>query len=311
MSNAVIAIVSSPLQLAVFNASSVDKAQATIIGNRGVDGDISYEQSVLNDGNFIAKLSELIGSQEVEVFIPNSLNLVYFFAISDKRIKRISFVDEGRLTKRFLANGHKKPIAKHHRIFSALMRMVGIFPKPLRPLCYKFITYVMRKYVVQFYERDTLAYPYRTIERTQKSGVLLSHVPLAVMQSWVEFVDLTEKLDFPQNCMNQACLFLHPRYAEDPALIGQLQRELGGEKQKLLVRPHPNFTRAPELLEEVIARIKHAGIECEIVGVSGVHEVAIELYARGVRTFFCGETSITDTVEAYPGYFEGLKIVKI
>ena len=306
-----IAIVSSPLQLATFKGSAAAKGDVLIIGNRGMKGDISFAQSVLNDANFIVELDVLIGDSQVELYIPNSLNLLYFFALADARIKKVSFVDEGRLTKRFITNGYKKPKASYHWQAKTIMQVAQFLPKAFRVLSYKLIAYGMRKFIILTYEKDTLGFPYRTIERSEKTGRLLSHEKPNHVHDWVEFIDLTKDVNFPNDYENYACLFLHPRHSGKAEWLTALQSNFTSQTVKLLLRPHPNFSRAPELLSDAIARMKAIGIECEIAKVSGEQEVAIELYARGVRSFFCGETSITDTVEAYPSYFNDLQVVKI
>lgn len=234
-----IAIVSSPLQLAGFNASSVPKEKRFIIGNRGTQGDVSYDQSVLNDANFITDLEKRIAKEEVEIYLPNSLNLIYFYALSSPHIKRISFVDEGRLTKRFLQGGYAKPRAKHHDMMAFLMRMARFVPAPLRTFPYKLIAYSLRRWVVQSYEQDTLAYPYRTIERSEKSGTLLSHIEGNVPLDWVEQVDLTKGLEFPKNYQDRACLFIHPRHVHKTQWLEKLRDAFAPEEGALLVRATP------------------------------------------------------------------------
>lgn len=78
-----------------------------------------------------------------------------------------------------------------------------------------------------------------------------------------------------------------------------------------LVRPHPMFQLRPAGLDALMDRLTQTGKPWEIVEVSGRHEVAIELYARGVRVYFCGASSLTETVDAYEDYFSGLRLIKI
>ena len=66
------AFVGSPIQYASFAASSHFKKTRLIVGHRGMPGDISFSNAVLNDGQFIAQLDDVIGSTDSEVFLPNA-----------------------------------------------------------------------------------------------------------------------------------------------------------------------------------------------------------------------------------------------
>lgn len=310
MNNA-IAVVSSPLQLATFRGFNADKRATLVVGNRGMPGDITYAHSVLNDPSFLPALDSLLTKHTSnELFIPNSLNLVFFFAAAHPHVKKISFVDEGRLTQRFLATRPPKPTGHYHVPLVASMHTAMGLPQALRKVAYQTLAIAVRKHIVRRYEKNTADYPYTTIERRSKPGVVLTHIPQQDPAAFVRQVDVTKGLKLPRDLEGQSCLFLHPKYIDTPRLISAILGSLETPSLPLLVRPHPNFTRAPDLLRRVMADLS-AHVPCRIAPVSEELEVAVELHARGVEQFFCGATSITDTVEAYPDFFRKLRIVII
>jgi hypothetical protein len=304
-----IAIISSPLQRAAFDASSAGQHNATIIGNRGMPGDHSYEKSVLNDAHFLDGLNKLIGEEDTEIFIPNSLNLLYYFAVSNPSIKRISYLDEGRLTKHYLTEGYRKQTNPFHLLIGSMMRITQKLPNPLRIITRKFISRFINILIIQRYTQNVSGYPYRCIERNNKGGTILSHASYDTMPEDVEVVDITQNISFAACYVGYSCLFLHPRHCDVQQLLKKLQSL--SFNSPLLIRPHPNFTRAPEKLQSILSAFRAEEIHCEIATLSEVQEVTIELYDKGVRCFICGETTITDTVEAHPDYFKELRVVKI
>ena len=105
----IIIFASSPLQLATFHLSSFGQRDVCIVGNRGMKGDITHAGSILNDPRFLAELDGIIGDRMVEVFLPNSINSLYYLCASHPKIARISYLNEGKLTQRFLDYQHHNP----------------------------------------------------------------------------------------------------------------------------------------------------------------------------------------------------------
>lgn len=304
-----VCVPSSTLQLAVFRAFAGDTIDAIVIGNRGVPGDVIYEHSILNDPTFLSDLERIIAGRDVEVFIPNSLNLLYFFCAVNKRVIRISYVDEGRLTKEYIEGGFKKPAAPHSPALLAATGFATMLPGVVGRLAFSGIASFIRRFVVRKYVNDPTSYPYTTVERRVKPGVVVSHLRCDDPQEWMQFVDITVSPRLPNDYAGRTCLFLHPKDSANRDLADLLKGKLNAGAQPLLVRPHPLFNQSRELLEETISRIEAAGFSCEIASLSGEHETAVELYARGVRTFVCGDSSLIDTVDGHKSYFKNLRVV--
>jgi hypothetical protein len=307
-----IALVASPLQYAVFKGYSYRLKNVMIIGHRGMRGNITYKHSVLNDPKFIPDFEQIINQRDAEVFLPNSLNLVYFFCVAHKHVKKISFLDEGRLTTLYIKSGFKKRRAWYHNELKMTMRLVLILPRFICKYFLSIIALFIRKIIVQNYWKKWKNYSYRTIERTDKVGVVLSHIPSFDLPEWVNFIDITKNINFQKDYSGRACLFIHPKYIKLSELISLLKKELKTSEESLLIKPHPLFSQEQNALDNTIISINKSGIHCEIACLSGEQEVSIELYARGVRTFFCGnDSSIIDTVNNYKEFFKYLKIVII
>jgi hypothetical protein len=309
----VVCIASSPLQLSVFRGSSAARREHLIVGNRGVAGDITYDRSILNDASFPADFDRLASGRAVEVFIPNALNLLYFIYASHPAVTKISYLDEGRLTRRFLEGGYRKPAHPAYGSILAAVRLANALPEGPRYYALKAIARSVRTTVIRPYERDTLDFPFRTVERSRKPGILLSHVRVPEAPDWVEFVDIFRGVTRTDELRNRACLFVHPKNLEDLHFMGRLLSALSETplRQPLLLRPHPLFNRSPKLLDRLTNALADAGVDSETAPLSEEREVTVELYARGVRTFVCGESSVTDTVEAHPERFKGLHVRKI
>jgi len=305
----IVCIASSPLQLSVFRASVSTRGRpVTLVGGRGMRGDVTYQASVLNSASFIADLDRWLAPSGVEIYLPNSLNLLFYCCAADPRVRRISFIDEGGLTKQFVEGGWRKPMAPHHRPILWLTRRALGLGGPARFAALKALSILIRKLAIQPYVSDPARYPYRTIERSEKPGLVLSHTQREREHAWVEHVDLAVNFDFEEDYAGHTCLFLHPRDVQDGWLSAELSRDPGMKGGRLLVRPHPLFNQWPGLLDGFLRAMGEAGVDCRVAELSGEHDVTFELYARGVRTFVCGASSIRDTVSAYPNYFVGLRL---
>ena len=307
-----IAVVGSPLQYAVFNKAISSVKASLIIGNRGMHGDQSYSYSVLNNHRFIEDLDRLIGSRLVEVFLPNSLNALYFFCLAHPRVLRISFLDEGRLTKRFLEGGLNKPTSKLSYLFKALYRAAWPL-KRFHKVTYRILGVGVQRLVVRRYEKDTMNFPFRTLETRWKAGTILTHIEPRQPGTSVEVVNLTESLKMNEDLPDSACLFIHPKDASTPSAINrvcQCVERTSRKGQAFVLRPHPLFETYPEKLAKIKRFLSNCDVRWVALTLSEKHETAMELYARGVRLFLMGNSSLEDTIAAYPSFFRELRVVK-
>lgn len=316
----VICLASSLLQKVVFLASRHAMRPHLLVGNRGLAGDVTYQRSVLNDPRFFADLDDLVarrgapGGGPVELFLPNALNSVFYYALTHPRIARISFTDEGMLTNRFLDGGYRKPTARGVRAFPAAFALARRLPGRARLFAYRVIAWLVKRTVGMRYERNTRSYPLRTIELSRKGGVVLSHIAPVSPLPWVEHVDLTRDIRVPRDYEGAACLFIHPREVARPEQVDALCARIAlaaGDFARGLVKPHPLFSEFPDRLEALITRLSTPGTQWFSVEVSGRYEPTIELYARGVRTFIVGKSSVRVTVASHPAYFSDLALVEI
>lgn len=286
-----------------------------MIGNRGVGGDLTYPDSVLNDYRFLLELDQIIGARRVEIFIPNSLNALYYFCVSHPGVERISFVDEGRLTKHFLDGGFTKPTHPLSHALIATYCAVYWLPGSTRGHLYRALAGLLHRTIGRTYKQRLRAYPYRTIERRWKRGVVLSHIDPETLVEGVEVVDLTKGVDAPIDCASSACLFVHPMDAATPDQIARISEAIDRETTDYvrgLIRPHPLFSNFPTRLQALQVELAKLGKSWEVVELSGKYEASVELYARGVQLFFVHRSSsVGDTVRAFPMYFSNLKLVEI
>lgn len=312
----VICLVSSLLQKVVFLTSRHAMRPHLLVGNRGIAGDVTYKRSVLNDFQFLEDFNALVDRQSgtVEVFLPNALNTLYYYALSHPRVARISFVDEGVLTSRFVDGGYQKPAAPFLRAFTTAFGLARHLPDRSRAFSYRAIARIIKRAVGVRYESDTLNYPLRTIELSRKGGVVISHIAPVEPLPWVEHVDLTRDVMVERDYDGAACLFVHPKQVAQPDQVEVLCARIVAVSDQFtrgLIKPHPLFTEFPGRLEALRARLAALGMHWTTIDVSGQYEPSIELYARGVRIFIVGKSSVTVTVARHPDYFTDLTLVEI
>lgn len=310
----ILAFVSSPLQLASFRLSNHGERNVRYVGHRGMGGDTTIPGSALNNPQVLAKLDSLIGPDRVEVFLPNSLNALFYLCASHPRVARISYLDEGRLTQRFLAYQHRNPSHPASSLLVAVFGIVRKLPLRLQPLLYRLLCALLRLMIVQRYEHDTENFPYLTIERRWKAGCILCHTAIPSTVEAVETVNLLRDLDFPRDATGDACVFLHPKDIATSEQIIALIDKLTVENAnfgRLLIRPHPIFVAFPGLLESLTAQLDDNAIDWDVVTLSGRQEVTIEMYARGVRVFIVNDSTVLDTIDALPDLFKDLSMIRV
>jgi|GEM_PF-6498224 len=314
----IIYFASSLLQKSVFLSSSYASRPQLLVGNRGISGDLTYHSSVLNDYRFLNDFSDLIDRNggEVEVFVPHALNSLYYYLLADSRVRRISFIDEGVLTRRFLAGGYRNAAVPFLNLYPSLFRLAGLLPNQLRALAFRVISWLVKRTVGMRYEKDTANYPLRTIELSRKGGVVLSHILGPECLPWVEYVDLTKNINVVKDSDCSACLFVHPKQVAQPDQIDALFNKISKISQDFsfdhgLIKPHPLFCDHPERLTALEKRLSMHEKAWTVVEVTGSYEPTIELYARGVRLFIVSKSSVSETVRHHADYFSNLNVVEV
>ena len=306
----IIIFASSTLQLATFRLSSFGQRDVFVVGNRGIKGDITHAGSILNDPRFLAEIDGIIGDREVEVFLPNALNSLFYLCASHPNVTRISYLSEGRLTKRFLDYQHRNP---SHPAGPALRRafgMVRLAPHRAQPLLYQALCVLLRQVILRPYVHDTAGHGFRTIERRWKSGTVLFHLPIETSCDGVEIVDLLKDLDFPSDYKNHTCLFINPPKIETLAKIETVIEAIPKNVGPLLIQPHPNFSAFPDKLKKLTTRLDEEGIIWRLVTLSGRQEVTIELYGRGLRRFMVHDSTVLDTILVLPDFFLDIRLIR-
>lgn len=311
----IIAFVASPLQLASFRLSARYRDDALIVGHRGMRGDLRFEGPILNDAEFLAQLDDIIGNRNVEVFLPNSVTGLFFACACHPRIKRMSYLDEGRLTWRFLEEHHRKPRHPASVVLRSLFTIAQRAPRRLRTTLYRVLCALLKRTFTSAFIKDPESYPYQTIDRHWKPGAIICHAPVSTTAADVEIVDLFQALDFPVDYSDAACIFLHPGQipteAESSRIVQRILA-LGLGITRVLVRPHPLFSTFSTRLDAFRAILERAGIAYQEPELSEQQEVAIELYARGVRVFILtSDSTIGDTARFFPSFFKDLRLVHI
>lgn len=309
----VVAFVASPLQLASFKSSVHANRDTIIVGHRGMKGDVEYRNPVLNDAEFLTRLDDLFGARDVEVFLPNSVNGLFFLCACHPQVKRISYVDEGRLTWKFLENHQRR----RRNPGSAAMRfgfnMVRNCPRAFRPFLYRLLCAVLKRAFAAAFMKEPETYRYRTIDRHWKHGRILCHAPVSTIAPDVEVVDLFKALEFPDDYAGAACIFLHPRMVRTDAESLAIVRGFvaaGSGSSRVLIRPHPLFSTFRSRLDAFRLHLERAGIYSEEALLSEQQETAIELYARGVRTFvLTSDSTVGYTARFFPSFFKDLRVI--
>ena len=312
-SRPIVALVASPLQFASLRLSSIDQKKVRIIGHRGMSGDVTWPRSALNDPRFLIEFEKFLNRDGIEVFLPNSLNAIYYLCVSHPRVARISYVDEGRLTHRAIEYQHRNPSHWAGRLYRAGFSAARQLPSRLQLAAYRALCILVRLSIIQPYVSDTANYSYRTLERRWKSGRILCHIPIQTQLPDVEYVNLLKDLNFPRDSTDAACLFLHPKGIDDYETLRRLVvkiLDVRSQFQCLLIKPHPIFINNFGKLHTLTAKLDENGIPWRIVEVSGTQEVTVELYARGVRIFLLPSSTVEDTINAMPDYFDELKCIR-
>lgn len=306
----IIIFVSSSLQLATFRLSSFGHRDVCIVGSRGMKGNITYVGSTLNDPRFLVQLDGIIGDRMVEVFIPNSINGLFYLCASHPKIARISYLNEGRLTQRFLDYQHHNPSHPASAVLRRAFGMVRWAPRRSRGFLYRGLCVLLRNIALRPYVDNTAGYKFRTIERRWKPGLILFHLPIKTACQEVEIVDLLRDLDFPTNFENHSCLFINKPDIESAEKIDALIETIAEIPGPLLIQPHPNLVASPEEVKNLTERLDKEQIIWKFAAISGRQDVAIELYARGVRHFMAHDSTVLDMISSLPNFFLDLRLTK-
>lgn len=294
--------------------SSIAQEQLRTVGHRGTPGDYCWPVSVLNDAAFLTEFDNIVGKEAVEVFLPNSLNSLYYLCVGHPKVARISYLDEGRLTKLAIATKQKKFTNPIGFFLAPAFAATNRSPKKIRKSIFRTLAILVRWAIVQKYEIHTSSYPYKTLERRWKPGRILCHIPLETDLSNVETVNLLRDLEFPKNYERDACLFLHPKNIETPEKAEALAKLVSLHRasyETLLIKLHPIFSAHQNCKMAFLEKLEQRKIPWAYAEISGRQEVSIELYARGVRVFFLAPSTIEDTIQAFPEFFKSLKCITI
>jgi len=310
-----IAFVASPLQQSVLNLSNNGERDLLIVGHRGMPGDLSFSRPILNDAKFLAIFDSLLGTAEVEIFLPNSVNLLFYLCVSHPKVKRISFLDEGRLTTNFLTDGYKKPCYPFSGYFITASHFARHLPQRFQSRFFQLLLMQYRLVNLRKFQKNPDDYHFRTIERRWKKGSVLHHAPISTDIEGLEFVDLLKDVNFPKDYEGMLCCFLHPNQIESEckceALINEICAHVDG-RNPILLRPHPLFSIYSGRLNRFLSSLHEKEVLTKFAELSYRQEVTIELYVRGVRTFvFPGNSTIGETISFFPHFFKDIQVVKV
>ena len=311
----IIAFVGSPIQYASFAASSHFKKRRLIVGHRGMPGDISFSIPILNDVKFIAQLDDVIGGKDTEVFLPNAINSLFLACMAHRRIKRVSYLDEGHLMTRYLEAHYKKKLNPITPVMVKLFYVAMLLPGGLRTAMLKALSDLHKWTFFKRWSRDFEQYEYQVIDRRFKGGVILSHLKIDTPVQDVEFVDILKDVEKCSRYDDAVCIMIHPNAVsseENVSRIVEKMVSLNHTNCTILLRPHPLFGMYQEKLKEFCKHLDKREIRWEFAELSSKQETAVELYALGVRVFvLTSETTIGRTVSDNPGFFKDLTIIRV
>lgn len=310
-----VAFVGSPLQMATFRLSVYNAGNSLIIGNRGMDGHLKYTHSVLNDPCLLSQLDNIFGSDEVEVFLPHSLNGLFYTCCNHPQVKRISYLDEGRLTLKFLNEHHTKPPNPAIGFLATCFDLARRLPRSFQRNAFKVLCALHKKIISSPFEKDPDNYPYAPIDIRRKFGSVLCHINMQTALLNAEYVDLLDDVNFPENYKNLACCFIHPQQTSTNERVSDIIRQilnLNIPTNELLLRPHPLFKSFPSQLSDFTQQLAISGIKLRRAELTESQDTAVELYARGVRMFILtNDSTIGYTVESMPDFFSNLELVRL
>lgn len=311
----IIAFVGSPIQYASFAASSHFKKTRLIVGHRGMPGDISFSNAVLNDGQFIAQLDDVIGSTDSEVFLPNAINALFLACMAHPRIKKISYLDEGHLTARYLDAHYKKKLNPFTPLMVKAFYIVMLLPRNIHTFFFKVLSAVYKRTVIKRWLEDSEQYGYQVIDRRFKGGVILSHLKIETPVPNVEVVDILKDVEKTSRYDGAVCVMLHPYVVSSQGDILELVEKLVSldhTKCSLLLRPHPLFGMHQKSLKNFCEQLEKRDIPWQFAELSNKQETAVELYALGVRVFvLTNESTIGRTVSDHLSFFKDLIVIRV
>jgi hypothetical protein len=306
----------SPLQTAVARRALPKREDHFFIGHRSAHGDVSFPDYVLNEVWFCLWLVDHLdkSTSPIDVYLPHSLNLVYFICRAHKSVRQINYIDEGTLTYVFATTDLKPRLRWPAGMMLTMAHAAVVLPRRLKP---QVLHRMIRVYLATFHKhlsRDITHANSDGIRVDRKTGRIFVHFPDKPAKSLdIQFVRLDDaSVAFDRDLEGAAVVFVPILTdAEIPAFVDKVV--LSSTQTEFLLRLHPAIDAVDlaAFLSRLALAFKARARSAKTVNLSEEHETAFELYARGVRTFILENSTLILTVDSYPEHFRGLRIVNI
>jgi hypothetical protein len=299
----------SPLQTAIANRF-FSSTQHFRIGHRGERGCAQFSEYVLDNPNFFRAFKRIIerGSGGISIYLPHSLNGIYLLSYCNDAIKEIFYIDEGDLTHSAIALMKSKCPKTPDLRTRIFRRLLGSNP---------FIEYGTEYFYKRFYKEAGVKklqsgdFSEAILTGKKFSGVITHRLSFCRFDSYPIFgVDISNAIaPLPRDLDGIVCVFLNKNELEGErfqSLLMKLRAVCASEGELIGFRFHPGVSQGDKM--RFLERAKGLGLDVGEIGRISEEEIVFELYARGVRRFLVGGSSVLENISAYPDYFESLKL---
>jgi hypothetical protein len=286
---------------------------ARIIDSNSVEVIGVSSEFILSSVDFSLYFIKLIRDENIiEVVIPHShqINLIFSLAIMDNNIKKISYLEDGAGTWRYLSKNKGKYCKKDITCKSFKFLKVLIF-------FYRIV--ILNKIIPITIKRRIFTKLHKTLHyfnnisiyesRVKKGGF---YVSFPTVHDCIATVDIsTDCTNIDTKLKNTDVFFLSPRYllTDNDNLVKCIKGVM--RNNRLVIVAHPTFWKKEkkERIDKFILALKSKEVEHDFYSIRVSDEdITFELYLRGCRSFISIDSTIHVTVDYYKAFFSGLHV---
>ena len=273
----------------------------------------------MNDHNFVFEfLNGLSGYGCVDIYLPHSKNLLYFASIFDRRVRCISYIEDGLATRKALniyglGRYHKHKPSENNIASRYKLRLFKIAYNLMncRHMCFsrnlRVRLLLLGSRYLRYYRLFDL------MDMRFKFGEIITSFETKYL--YVKSVNIAPKFTTNDNSLfGKVCFFVSYRYLsnDNTRLLNYLKKIVG--HKHLVIIPHPGFWKDKKkmALEKFLLELQHINLSHSILSrlIPDV-DISFEVYMRGTRLIIIDTGTIQVTIHSYQKFFHGLKIIDI